>query len=149
MGQTWVLIVISIPLVIGATIMFSSLDCTRCFGFAREAFHSTIFLIIKAHPSNDANLNTHNNLHSFFMGTTIRFSTVGYTILMIWICKKSFFSTIFFRIKVYPSNETNLGTYNNLYSFCYWHYKHVLYIEIQDIDALDLQEKLFFLPFSL
>ena len=42
-----------------------------------------------------------------------------------------------------------MDTYNNLYSFCCWNHNHVLYFEIYDIDALDLQQKLFFLPFSL
>ena len=43
----------------------------------------------------------------------------------------------------------NLDTHNNLHSFCYGHYNHVLLIGIHDIDALDLQEKLFFPSFSL
>ena len=36
-----------------------------CFGLARKAFLSTIFLIIKVHPWNETNLYTQYNLHSF------------------------------------------------------------------------------------
>ena len=85
----------------------------------------------------------------FVMGTTIMFSSLGYTISTLWIWKKSFFSTIFLIIKVHPSNEINLDANNNLHSFCYWHCNHVLHIRIHDIDFLDFQEKLFFLSFSL
>ena len=42
-----------------------------------------------------------------------------------------------------------MDTRNNLHSFCYRLYNHVLIIGIHDIDALDLQEKLFLPPFSL
>ena len=82
------------------------------------------------------------------IGTTILFSTLGYTILMLWVCKKSFFSINFLIIEVHPWNETNLDTSNNLYSCSYWHYNHVLHIRIHGIDALDLQDKLFF-PFRV
>ena len=61
--------------------------------------------------------------------------------------RKASLSTIFLIIKIHQSNETNLDTHNNLYSFCYGHYNHLLLIRIHDIDALDLQEKL--LPFLL
>ena len=81
------------------------------------------------------------------MGTTIMFSSLGYMILMLWICKKSLFSTIFLIIKVHLWNETNIDTHNNLHSFFYGHYNYVLFIGIHDIDALDLQEKLFFYHF--
>ena len=42
-----------------------------------------------------------------------------------------------------------MDTHNNLHSFCHGHYNHVLHIGIHDMDALDLQEKLFFPPISL
>ena len=82
----------------------------------------------------------------FVMGTTIMFSSLGCTILMVWICKKSFFCTIFHIINVLPWNESDLDTYNNLHSFCYGHYNHALLIGIHDID---LQEKLFSLIFHI
>ena len=64
--------------------------------------------------------------------------------------EKLFFLHIFCRIKVYPSNETNLDSYNNLhYFFVIRHYNHVFLIGLHDIGALDLQEKLFLPPFSL
>ena len=85
----------------------------------------------------------------FVMGTAIMFLLLGYTILMLCICKKAFHSTIFLIMKVHPWNERNLDTYNELHSFCYWHYNHVPHIRIHDIDALDSWEKLFFPPFSL
>ena len=85
----------------------------------------------------------------FVMGSTIIFSSLGYTILMLCICKKSFFFTIFLIIEVHRWNEMNLDSRYNLHSFCYGQYNHVLLIGIHDIDALDLQKKLFFPPFSL
>ena len=60
------------------------------FRFARKAFFSTIFLIINVHPWNETNLDARNNLHSFFIGTAIMFSSLGYIILMFSICRKSF-----------------------------------------------------------
>ena len=63
-------------------------------------------------------------------------------------CRKSFSSIIFLIIKVHLRNESNLNTHNNLYSSSYWHYNHALHIETHDIDALDLQEKLFLPPLS-
>ena len=42
-----------------------------------------------------------------------------------------------------------MDTHNILHSFCYLHYNQVFHIGIHDIDALDLQEKPFFPPFSL
>ena len=83
------------------------------------------------------------------MGATIMFSTLGYTILMLWISKKSFRFHHFLIIKVYLWNKTNMDTHNILHSFFYLHYNHVLHIGIHDIKALNLQEKLFFPPFSL
>ena len=43
----------------------------------------------------------------------------------------------------------NLDPYGSLYSFCDSELKHVIFIGIHGFDALVLQEKLFFLPFSL
>ena len=62
---------------------------------------------------------------------------------------KAFLSTIFLIIKLHSWNDINLDTHNNLHSFCSCHYNHVLHIGINDLDAFDLQEKLFFPPFHL
>ena len=62
--------------------------------------------------------------------------------------RKAFLFIIFLIIKVHLRNETNLDTYNNLHSVFYWQNNHVLHIGIDDIDALDLPEELFFPPFS-
>ena len=126
------------------------------FDLARKAFLSTIFLIIKVHSWNEANLVMEINLHKhlfpsilFFIGIIIMFSTLVYAVLKLWICKKAFLFTIFPIINVHPWNEIILDTRNNLHSFCYAHHNYVFLIEIHDIDALDLQQKLFFPPFSL
>ena len=77
------------------------------------------------------------------------FSSLGYTIFRLWICKKRFYLHHF---PYYPSSSMKCDKFcscNNLFSFCYWHYNHVLHIGIHDLDSLDLQEKLFFPPFSL
>ena len=197
MRQTWILITLSILFVIGTTIMFSTLwYAILMLWIWKKSFLPTIFHVIKVHPSNATNLDTHINLYSFcywhnnhvlhfglhdidlwickksilstivliikfihemrqtwipitisillVIGIAIMFSIMGCTILMLWIWRKSFLSTIFPIIKVLPWNETNLDTHNNLQSFSYWHDNHVLLIGIYDTDALDLQEKLFF-----
>ena len=119
------------------------------FGFARKAFLSTIFLVINVHPWNETNLDTQNNIHFFVIGTLIMFSTLAFIIWCFGFARKAFLSNAFLVIQVYLWNEANLGAHNNLHSFCYWHYNHVCLIEIHDIYALDLQENLFFPPFSL
>ena len=81
--------------------------------------------------------------------TAIMFSTMGCTILMHWILKKPFFSTIFHIINVHLWNKTSLDTHYNIHYFCYRHYNNVLHVGIHDIDALDLQEKLSFPPFYI
>ena len=68
---------------------------------------------------------------------------------MLQIYRKAFLFTIVLIIKVYSWNEINMDTHNNLHSFCYWNYNHVLLIGVHDIDTMDLQEKLFVPPFSL
>ena len=85
----------------------------------------------------------------FVVGITIMFPLLGCMILMFRLARKAFLSAIFLMIKVHLSNKTNLDTDNNLHSFCYGHYNHVLLIGIHNINALDLVEKLFFPPFSL
>ena len=62
---------------------------------------------------------------------------------------KAFLSTIFLVINAHMWNRTNFNTSNNLHSYCYGHNNHVLHIRIHDIEALDLQEKLFFPLVSL
>ena len=63
--------------------------------------------------------------------------------------RKAFLSTIFPIMKFHPWNEANLDTHNELQSFCYQHYNHVLLIGTHDINASDLQESLFSQLFSL
>ena len=62
--------------------------------------------------------------------------------------RKAILSTIFLIIKVHPWKKTNSDTHNNPFSFGYGHHNHVLLIGIHNIDALDLEEMLFFPPFS-
>ena len=54
------------------------------------------------------------------LGTTIMFSLFGYTILMLWLSKKSYSFHRFHYNQSSLWNETNLDTYYNLHSFCYW-----------------------------
>ena len=56
----------------------------------------------------------------FLMGTTIIFLVFGYTILMLWICKKTFFVHHFLYNYVLLWNKSNLDTRNNLHSFFLW-----------------------------
>ena len=85
----------------------------------------------------------------FISGTTIMFSTLGCTILMLCICKKGFSFTIALVINISPGNETNMGTPNRLLSFHYGHNNNVLLVRIHNIDVPNLPEKLSFLSFSL
>ena len=122
-----------------------------CFGFAKNVFLSTIFLIIKVHPWNEINMDTHNTLHSFYCWALQLYSPHWDTWYWCFdLAEKAFFSTIFFKIKVHMWSETNLDFHNNLHSFCDWHYNHSFHIMIHDIKALVWKKKLFFFPpFSL
>ena len=121
-----------------------------CFGFARKAFLFPIFLIINVHPCNETNLETHYNLHYFQYGHYNHFLHVGiHDIDALGFARKAFLSTIYLIINVNLWNESNIDTHYNLHSFCYRHYNHVFRIRIHEINALDLQQKLFFLAFSL
>ena len=91
MRRTWIFVTISILFVIGATIMFSSLWYTiLMLWICKESFSFHHSHIIKVHLWNKTNLDTHNNRHSFCYWHIIMFSTLGYTILMLCICKKIF-----------------------------------------------------------
>ena len=85
----------------------------------------------------------------FVIGTTIMFPLLGYTIVMLWICKKSFRSTIFPVINFHPGNKTNLDTHNSLYSFCYWHYNQVSTLGYMILMLWICKKIFFFPPFSL
>ena len=150
--QMGTLLILSILFVICTTNMFSELGYMILMLWIRyKGFFSTIVLAFSVHLWNETNLDAHNIPHSFCYGHYNHvLSSLGYVIFMLWICKKSFFfSTIFLKINVHPWNEINLDIRNNLHCFCYVHHNHVLLIEIHDIDALDLQVKLLFPPFSL
>ena len=144
MRWTWILIIISIPFVMGITIMFSTWWYTNLMlWICKKSYSSHHFIIIKVHPWNVSNMDSHNYLHFFctwalqlystnsdtwywcfgfawkafhstifliskftremyqtriltiistlfVTGTTIMISTLGYTILVLWVCKKSF-----------------------------------------------------------
>ena len=60
--------------------------------------------------------------------------------------RKVFLSIIFLIIKVHSRNETNMATIITFIPFVIGHYNHVHLIGIKDIDAFNLQEKLFFPP---
>ena len=137
MRQTWILIIISILLLFSTSVTFSLLVyMIFMLWFGKKSFLSTIFLTIKVHPSNKTNLDSHNNSIFLWFSMAIMFSALGYTILMFWFGKKSFPSTIFLTIKVYPSNEITLDFHNNLYSFYDWALHHLPFIEKNDTDAL-------------
>ena len=134
MGQTLMPIIISILIVTGKVIVFSKLGYTiLMLLICKKRFLSTIFRIIRFIQEMGQTWILIVITVLFVIGTTIVFSILGYMILMAWICKKSFLSTIFPIIKVHPWNETNLDTHHNLHSFCYWHCNHVLRNGIRDM----------------
>ena len=104
--QTWMPVIIFIFLS-WAWQSFSTHWDTRycCFGLAKKAFLSLNFHIINIHSWNEINLDTRSNLHFIIMGTIIMFSSLGYTILMLWMCKKSFSCIIVLIINVHSRNE--------------------------------------------
>ena len=83
------------------------------------------------------------------MGTTSRSPHWDARYWCFGFARKAFLSSILLINNIHPWNKTNLDTHYNVYSFHYGHYNHVLDIGIHDINSLDLQEKLFFPPFSL
>ena len=127
MGQTWMLIIILTFFIIAATTMFSTFGYTILMLLIwKKTFFSTIFLIINVHPWNEMNLDTHNNFHSFCYGNYNNFLLIGIHDIDALDLQEKVLSTIFLIIKVQLWNETNTDAYNNLRSFCYWHYNHVL-----------------------
>ena len=119
-----------------------------CIGFARKVFLSTISLIINVHP--ESNLDNRKNPYSFCYGHYNHVLRIEIHVVDdIGFVGKAFLSTIILIINVHPRNESNMDIHNNLHSFCYGHYNHVLHIGIHDIDALDSLERLFFPPFHL
>ena len=121
-----------------------------CFGLTRKGFPSIIFLIIKVYPSNESNMDSYENLHSFCDGALQ--SCSSHWDAWYWhfgFGKKAFLSAMFLIIKVYSWNESNLDSHSNLHSFCYcalqlctphwnkWHW------------CFGFATKTFFLPISL
>ena len=144
-SQTWMLEIIPILYVMGATILFSTLGYTiLMLWICEKTFLSTIFLTINVLPQNESNLDTRNNLQSFCYGhdNHVLHSWIGFA-------TKTFIDTIFLIINVYPWNESNFDTHNNLNSFHCGHYNHILHIRIHDIHALDLARKAFLSTISL
>ena len=122
MRQTWILIIISILFVMALQSCSPHWDTQYwCFGFARKAFLSTIFLIIKVHPWNDSNLDSHNNLYSFSDSAQQSCSPRWNTRYWCFgFARKAFLSAIFPIIKVHLWKELNLDSHNNLHSFHNW-----------------------------
>ena len=150
MCQTWIRIIISILFVMDTTITFPLLEyMILMLWIGKKAFLSTIFLVTKVHLWSDTNLDTYNNLHSFCYRHNNHVLLIRIHDIDALVWKKSFFSTIFHIIKVQPWNKTNLDSRNSLHSFCYGQYNNLLLIAIHDLDALELQEMLFFSPFTL
>ena len=153
MRQTWILIIISIRFVIGTAIVFSTLwYMVLMLWICKKGFSSLHFPYNQSSSVKwwiEANFDTRNNLRCFSYGHWNYVLLIGIDDTELWICNRSFPFHIFLIRKIHPCNEINLDTHNNLRYFCYWHYNYVRHIGIHIIDALDLQEKLFFPPFSL
>ena len=76
--------------------------------FIREIGQTWIFIIISIF---------------LLLGIANMFTQLGYTILMLWLCRKSFPFLHCFGIKVHPSIMTKMDTHNNLLPFHDYHYK--------------------------
>ena len=85
----------------------------------------------------------------FIIGTIIMFSSLGWRYWCFGFSRKAFLYLIFHVINVYPWNGTSLDTHNNIRFFLLWALQSCSPHWTHDIVALDLQEKLFFPPFSL
>ena len=66
---------------------------------------------------------------------------------MLWLDKKKLILPSLLGISVIPSIMTNMHAHNNLFLFMIGQHIHILLIGIDDIDALDWHERLFFPPF--
>ena len=121
-----------------------------CFGFARKAFLSIIFLVIKIHLWNQTNMDTCNNCYSFCywalqscsshwdtrywcFGLAIKAFSPPFSVQSKFICqmRQTWILKIIFIL------------------FVVGHYNHFILIVVHNIDALVWQEKLSFPPFSL
>ena len=83
--------------------------------FARKAFLFTILLRLNVYLSNKTDVDSYNNLCSFKIKYYNHVHLIGIhdTNALVWQ-EKAFLFTILLRIKVYPSNETNLDSHNNI-----------------------------------
>ena len=116
----------------------------------KKSFFSTIFYKVKVHLSTKTNNDSRNNVYSFCDWALQSCSSHWNT--QYWcfgFARKAFFFTIFLIINVHLWDATNSNTHYNLFSYSYGHYNHIFHLGIHDIDALDLQEKLFFQLFYL
>ena len=119
MSQTWILIIVYILFVMGTTIMFTTLGYTiLMLSFGRKSFYFHISLLMKLICDMRQTQILIIISILIVMGTIIMFPSLGYIILMLWLGKKGFLSTIFLIIKFSPSNESNMHSHNNLHSFC-------------------------------
>ena len=121
-----------------------------CFDLAKESFLSIIFLIIKIHSWNETNMDTRNNLCSFFLHALQSCSPRW----DIWywcfgLARKAFFPTFSLQLEfVHQLSATWILIIISII-FVIEHYNHVFHIGMHDISTLDLQEKLFFPQFPL
>ena len=120
--QTWTTLIISILFVISTKPCSPHWDIgSWCFGFARKAFISTIFIVINVHLWNETNLGTHNNLHSYCSGPYDYVLLIGiHKIDALDSEEKLFFPLFFLIINVHLRDETNLDIRNDLHSFQLW-----------------------------
>ena len=127
-------------LLFGTTNMFCSLGIPILW-FAKKSFSFHTFHKIKVRSSNDTNLDSNNNVHLLWFSMRIMFSSLGYTILVLWFCNKSF------SLHHFSSNQSSfvkwdkLDSHDNLQVFVIGHHKHVLLFRIHDIGALVLPIK--------
>ena len=136
---------------LGNIIRFSTLGYTiLMFRICKKSFFPMIFFIIKVWPTNEPNMDSHNNMHSFHVWALQ--SCFAYWDTWYWwlyFGRKTFCSTIFLIVEVHLWYVSNLDTHNNIYSFCYWHDNHCSPHWDTQYGCFGFARKAFFPPFSL
>ena len=110
--------------------------------FCKKHFFSTNFLRIKVRLSNKKNMDSCNNLHSFYYWADIVLIGIYNTCAL--VSQEKLFSTIFLETKSLRQVRQTWIPIIISFFFVIGHHKHVLLIRIHSICAFVSQEKLFF-----
>ena len=151
MGQIWILMIISILFMIGHCKHVYLIWCiVWCLGFAINAFFFHHIPLNQSSLLKLYNMDSHNNLYSLVIGHSKHIFPIGIHGFDALVSQEKLpFPPFFLESKfIHQIWQTWILKIISIF-FVIGHYNHVLHIRIHDLDALDLQEKLFLPPFFL